>query len=174
MADTDILKGRKILIVDDEPDVLETLVDLLDMCRIDTAADFASASRYLSQQSYDAAVLDIMGVDGYQLLEIANLHGIPALMLTAHALSPDNLVKSIKAGARAYLPKAKMVDIEIYLAELIQDTAKGRKKSRRWFTRLLPFFDKKFAPGWREKDRDFWREFERPLSVDRQELEDIL
>lgn len=160
--------------MDDEPDVLETLVELLDMCFVDTAPDFKSAKKYLSEQAYDAAVLDIMGVNGYELLEIANQHSTPALMLTAHALSPDNLVRSIKAGAWAYLPKAKMVDIDVYLAELIHDHLKGIKKSRGWFTRLLPFFDKKFGADWKEKDQDFWQEFDKPLNVPREELQDIL
>ena len=42
MDNLKILENKKILIVDDEPDVLETLADLLDMCRIDTALDFES------------------------------------------------------------------------------------------------------------------------------------
>jgi CheY-like chemotaxis protein len=32
---TERLKGKRILIVDDEPDVLEALGELLDMCEID-------------------------------------------------------------------------------------------------------------------------------------------
>ena len=32
MADAKLLDGKKILIVDDEPDVLDTLEDLLSMC----------------------------------------------------------------------------------------------------------------------------------------------
>ena len=32
MKDSNLLEGKKILIVDDEPDVLETLEDLLSMC----------------------------------------------------------------------------------------------------------------------------------------------
>jgi hypoxanthine phosphoribosyltransferase len=35
-----ILENKKVLIVDDEQDVLETMADLLDMCQIDTAPDF--------------------------------------------------------------------------------------------------------------------------------------
>ncbi|NIV98732.1 response regulator receiver protein, partial [Candidatus Saccharibacteria bacterium] len=38
MASDDILKGKKILVVDDEPDILETLEELLDECDIETAA----------------------------------------------------------------------------------------------------------------------------------------
>ena len=46
--------------------------------------------------------------------------GIPTLMLTAHALSPDNFAKSIAEGAKVYIPKEKMVDIAIYLSDLLK------------------------------------------------------
>ena len=95
----DVLKGKRILIVDDEPDILETLAEILDMCLIDTAPDFETAQKFLNKNTYDLAILDIMGVRGYDLLELANERDIPALMLTAHAVSPDNLVRSIKGGA---------------------------------------------------------------------------
>ena len=36
MDPNSLLKGKKILVVDDEQDVLESLIELLDMCRIDT------------------------------------------------------------------------------------------------------------------------------------------
>ena len=62
MQDNDILNVKRILIVDDEPDILETLEDLLDMCLIDSAPDFESAKKFLDKNPYDAAVLDIMGV----------------------------------------------------------------------------------------------------------------
>ncbi|MDH3885146.1 MAG: response regulator, partial [Desulfobacterales bacterium] len=56
-----LLKGKKILIVDDEPDILEQLIELLDMCRIDTASSFEEGQRLLEAESYDVAILDIMG-----------------------------------------------------------------------------------------------------------------
>jgi len=150
MNDTAILAGKKLLIVDDEPDVLETLKELLEMCDIDTAADFASAEKLLNQNQYDMAVLDIMGVKGYDLLEIANQKGIPALMLTAHALSSDNFAQSILAGAKAYIPKEKMSDIAIYLADLLKVQA-GAQKPFAWFRRLRAFFDTQFGRDWLEK-----------------------
>jgi DNA-binding response OmpR family regulator len=108
MDNKNILEGKKLLIVDDEQDVMETLKDLLDMCRIDTAADFQTAEKLLNQNKYDVAVLDIMGVKGYDLLEIANKKGVPALMLTAHALSPEDFGKSISGGVQKRIsPKKK-------------------------------------------------------------------
>ena len=90
MASDNILTGKKILIVDDEADVLESLEDLLDECEIKTASNYESAKELLEQSTYDAAILDIMGVRGFDLLEIATEKKIPALMLTAHGLNPDN------------------------------------------------------------------------------------
>jgi DNA-binding response OmpR family regulator len=99
MASENILQGKKILIVDDEVDILESLEDLLDECDIETASTFEAAKELLDANTYDAAILDIMGVRGFDLLEVATDKKVPALMLTAHGLNPDNLVGSIKLGA---------------------------------------------------------------------------
>ncbi|MBW1778291.1 MAG: response regulator [Deltaproteobacteria bacterium] len=173
MEDARILKGKRILVVDDEPDILETLIDLLDMCIVETAQDFETGEKNLRRGAYDAVILDIMGVDGYKLLEVANEMDIPAIMLTAHALSPDNLVKSIKEGAFAYLPKDKMVDITDYLADLFNARQKG-KKDGAWFARLRPLFDEKFGPGWRKTDEAFWKDFDRKMIPSREELNQML
>jgi len=144
------------------------------MCDVDAAPDFESAKNFLTNTSYDAAIFDIMGVDGYQLLEIANQEEVPALMLTAHALSSDNLIISIKKGARAYLPKDRMMDIESFLVELIESERPKKKEGASWFARLKPDFDITFGQGWRDKDRPFWQEFDQTLVHSRDELEKIL
>ena len=77
------LKGKTLLIVDDEPDVLETLADLLDMAIIHQARDYGTAVNYLNKNSYDAVVLDIMGVNGFELLKTSVQRGYPTVMLTA-------------------------------------------------------------------------------------------
>jgi DNA-binding response OmpR family regulator len=72
----EILKGKRVLIVDDEPDILETLVEILDMCFIDTAPNFETAQKFLDRNQYDLAILDIMGVNGYELLKMTNEKGM--------------------------------------------------------------------------------------------------
>ncbi len=57
-----ILKGKRVLIVDDEEDVLEFLMEILDMCKIDKASTFEKAKELLEKNPYHIAVLDIMGV----------------------------------------------------------------------------------------------------------------
>jgi DNA-binding NtrC family response regulator len=174
MAGDDILKGKKILVVDDEPDILETLEELLDKCDIETAPTFEAASALLKSKVYDAAILDIMGVKGFDLLQIAIDRKIPALMLTAHGLNPDNLVGSIKLGAKSYIPKEKMSEIDIYLKEMFMARQKGIEKSGNWFARLKSSFDNRFGPDWQKKDEKFWREFDDTFTVTRDELEKIL
>jgi DNA-binding NtrC family response regulator len=170
----DILGGKRILVVDDEPDILDTLKELLDMCLIDTAPNFETAQKFLKRGSYDAAILDIMGVKGYDLLELAKEKNIPSLMLTAHALSPDNLVKSLKKGAQSYIPKDQMADIATYLAEIIQARKKGIRKPRKWLERLAPFFEKKFGPEWKAEHKEFWAEYDRVKPITKKEVEDML
>jgi len=169
---SDVLAGKKILIVDDEPDVLETLKELLDMCVIDSAPDFTTAKQFLKNKSYDAAILDIMGVNGYDLLELTEEKGTPALMLTAHALSPDHLVGTIKKGAYSYIPKHEMINIFGYLAEVITAREEGRQKPKNWFKKLMPYFDKKFGSGWENEQKEFLKDF--GLTHSREELEKIL
>lgn len=168
------LKGKKLLLVDDEPDVLETLEELLDTCSVDSATSFESAEKFLRHETYDAAILDIMGVRGYDLLKITTQKGIPTLMLTAHALSPDNLVKSIKTGAYAYVPKDRIIDITTFVADIIEAHESGERVSGKWFARLKPFFDRKFKPGWRKKEDAFWREFDRRNVVHKEDVDEIL
>jgi len=154
-----MLKGKKILIVDDEPDVLDQLIELLDMCRIDTASSFEEGKGLLDSKSYDIAILDIMGVDGFELLKIANNREIPALMLTAHALSEESLKKSAEEGASYYAPKEKMHEIDFFVADVLEAIDKKKSPWVRWFERLGGFYDKRFhGTNWREQEREFWEE----------------
>ena len=44
-----LLKGKKVLVVDDEPDVLDTLEDLLPMCEVQRASSFSQAADQKSE-----------------------------------------------------------------------------------------------------------------------------
>ena len=152
-----VIRGKKILIVDDEEDVLDALTDLLEMCKVDRAASFEDGKRFLESDTYDIAILDIMGVKGFELLEIAKKQDIPALMLTAHALSEENLKQSAENGASYYAPKDEMSNIAVFVADVIEAKEKNRNVWTKWFERLGGFYDQKFVgPNWREKEKEFW------------------
>ncbi len=155
------LKDKVVLVVDDEPDVLDTVEELLDMCVVHRAADYDTALQYLSSNTYDVVVLDIMGVNGFELLKTADSKGFPTVMLTAHAVTPEALKKSIKLGAVSFLPKDKMLELK----DLLEDVVLGGGKRLWWlksFDRLDTYFDDRFGADWKEKDR-FFKEFEESL-----------
>lgn len=154
-----LLEGKKILAVDDERDVLATLEDLLPMCEVTSAATFEQAWELLGTSYFDLVILDIMGVDGYRLLRLAKDRGFTAVMLTAHAMNPENVKKSYEQGAALYIPKDKLYQIELFLKDVLE--AKKIKKSTwwRWRTRFGSFFNKRFGTDWNELDKNFWDRF---------------
>ncbi|MEX1327165.1 MAG: response regulator [Desulfobacterales bacterium] len=161
MENQQTLIDKKVLIVDDELDTIESLEELLeDTFMVDSASSFEEAVSCLKNNTYDAAILDIMGVRGYDLLEATHTLGIPTLMLTAHALSPDNLKKSIEMGADAYIPKHKMVDISMYLEDVLI-SRQDKKNNFKWYTKFIPLFDKLFGEGWKDPEKEFWDEFDK-------------
>jgi DNA-binding NtrC family response regulator len=151
------IRGKRVLIVDDEQDVLDSLVALLEVCKIDTALTFEEGKRQLEENDYDLAILDIMGVQGFELLEVAKARGISGLMLTAHGLSEENLRKSAANGASYYAPKEEMSNITIFVADVLEALDKKKSPWIKWFERLGSYYDRRFrGKGWREREKEFW------------------
>jgi len=136
MGKETLLKGKKILVVDDEPEVLDTLAELLDMCQLVRATSFEAARDLLRTQYFDIAVLDIMGVDGFRLLEIATDKKMLAVMLTAYALRPENIRLSLEKGAAYFVPKDRIADIAIFLGDVLAADQKGTSHWNTWADRL--------------------------------------
>ncbi|MBN2124271.1 MAG: response regulator [Deltaproteobacteria bacterium] len=154
-----VLNNKRVLAVDDEPDVLESLKEQLedfDGLIFDRATDYETAYHLLRSWSYDLVILDIMGVRGFDLLNAAVSLGFPTVMLTAHALSVESLKKSIEMGARAYVPKDKMAEIVPFLEDVL--TLAHRKAWVRLFDRLGDFFRKRFGPDWQRGEKAFWED----------------
>ena len=154
-----ILNHKRILAVDDEPDILESIEDILldyEGLVLDMASDYEGGYHLLRSWTYDAVILDIMGVRGFDLLNAAVALGFPTVMLTAHALSVDSLKQSITMGARAYIPKEMMADIAEFLEDVL--TLEHRKGLKRMFDRLGGLFDTKFGSQWQRDEKGFWNQ----------------
>ena len=159
MGNESPLNGKVILVVDDEPDVLETVSETLDMSEVHKAENFDTALDYLQNHSYDLVILDIMGVNGFELLKHSVARGFLTVMLTAHAVTMEALRESEKRGAAAFLPKEYMGDLVEVLGDIIQG-----KRTRFWWQKSLERTRAKSAmeseSSWQEKDT-FFREFRR-------------
>jgi DNA-binding NtrC family response regulator len=160
MTTTSLLKDKVVLVVDDEEDVLETVEDLLDMCMVFKAKDYDTAIQYLLSYTYDIVILDIMGVNGFELLKTAVKRKFPAVMLTAYALTPEAIEKSIKLGAVSFLPKEKMFELEKFLEDVILE--EGRPVWGKLFQRLGDFYNKRFGADWKERNA-FFKDFEKTI-----------
>ena len=148
----ELLDGKRILLVDDEQDVLETLEELLSMCHVMKASSFKEAKELLENQDLDLVVLDIMGVKGYELLEMTKRKKVPAVMLTAHALTPEDTIRSFKEGAASYVPKDRMANIATYLNDVLEAREEGKHSWSRWFERFGSYYTKRFGSKWQEED----------------------
>ena len=159
MEKNNLLDDKRILVVDDEPDVLESLEELLAKCEVVKASNFEDARSLIEQEPFDLVILDIMGVSGYDLLNLATGKDMTAVMLTAHALTPENIVKSYQEGAAYFLPKEEMVNITSFLEEILEAKQKGRSTWDNWLDRLAVYCDRTFGAKWQDTDKDFWDRF---------------
>lgn len=139
------LVGKKILAVDDEEDILEVIAEELDVADVDVAANFKTAADKISQNPYDLAILDIMGVDGLTLLKLAVEKKIPAVMLTAHALNYETLMHSIRSGSIAFLPKEKLAELDRLLAMLMDAHEAGESTWKVLFDEMGDFYNNRFG-----------------------------
>ena len=157
-----ILDGKRILLVDDEPDVLSVLEEEIKMscpsCQIDKATSYTGASKRLETETYDLVVLDIMGVQGFDLLEQAVKSNLKVAMLTAHALTPEALKRSYEMGARAYLPKEKLGEVVPFLEDVL--TYEYLPGWKRLLLKLEGFFNARWGKDWKKPDEEFWKDFE--------------
>ena len=158
-----ILDGKRILAVDDEPDVLAVLEDEIlsscSKCEIDKAASYETALNLLKSQNYDLVILDIMGVRGFDLLDFAVKRNLPTAMLTAHALNPEALKQSFVMGARAYLPKEKLGEIVPFLEVIFLEMDNFLSGWAILIKKLEGYFNSRWGEHWQKEDEKFWKEF---------------
>jgi len=145
--------GMRILVVDDEPAVRDSLRRALELegYEVELAADGEAALARLEASSHpDAVVLDILmpGIDGLEVCRQMRAAGdeVPVLMLTARA-EVDSRVAGLDAGADDYLPKP------FALAELLARLRALLRRSTNGSGTTLRFADLVMEPGTRDVRR---------------------
>ena len=100
----------KVLVVDDEPDLLELLELTLSRMGLDTtrAQTVGEATRLLDTQAFDLCLTDMRLPDGEGLTVVEHITtkglDVPVAVITAFG-SAENAVAALKAGAFDYLAK---------------------------------------------------------------------
>lgn len=148
MTDLETLKGKRILVVDDEADVLEAIQEELDDCDITAADNFETARELLQNETFDLAILDIMGVRGFDLLHYARKNKIRAVMLTSRAMNAESMQESIDKGAVSFLPKDEMFRLGELVAEIFGELAQGRPHWHKLKKRMEPRLRKEWGELW--------------------------
>jgi two-component system, NtrC family, response regulator PilR len=120
----------KVLVVDDEPDLLELLELTLSRMGLDTtrAQSVAEAIKLLNGQAFDLCLTDMRLPDGEGLAVVEHIAkeslDVPVAVITAFG-SAENAVAALKAGAFDYL--AKPVALE-QLRALVKQALKVPEK----------------------------------------------
>ncbi len=153
MDDYDILKDKDILAVDDEPDVLEVIEEKLFDSHITGVTSFEEARHLIESKSFDLLILDIMGVDGFDLLKLCFARKMPAVMLTGVAIDIASINRAMKLGAVSFLPKDALGSLRELTAEILEGLEQGQSHWEKLFKRLGPLLKEKFGILWEDLER---------------------
>jgi CheY-like chemotaxis protein len=124
-ATTSILSGQKILVVDDEPDNLEVVSLLLQMCDADviTASNGQEGIEMTRkhQPKFIISDLSMPVMSGWEMIHTLKndrtTMDIPVIALTAHAMTGDR-TRALAAGFHNYL--SKPLQPETFVKDLLQ------------------------------------------------------
>ncbi len=128
----------RVLLVDDEPDLLDLMELTLTKMGLDTdrAASVAEAQTKLAGGHYDLCLTDMRLTDGEGLAVVASASTLPApvpvAVITAYG-NAGNAVAALKAGAFDYLAKPVALDqlrALVKSALKVPDTAAGGASTR--------------------------------------------
>jgi hypothetical protein len=118
-----VLMGRRILAVDDKPDVLTVLrkeiSESCPECRFETATTYQEAIEKIMSWTYDAVILNGMGTRDFDLLEWVLVRKFPVAILTTPSVNLKTLNHVNKKATRFYLPIEKLSEIVPFLEEVI-------------------------------------------------------
>jgi len=167
MPTSQILRGKLVLAVNEEKDVLEIIDEEFSFeaadATVHAATTFESARQYMVSYTYDLALLDIWGIRGFDLLEIAHNANIPVVILTTHVSSIEDLRKSIELGARACLPLEKLGSLIPFLEDVLK--LEHQSAWERVIDQVENLFTKRFGSDWRKRQIEFWPGFETRLTM---------
>jgi DNA-binding NtrC family response regulator len=152
----------KILVVDDELDVLDLMKELFENRGYQplTATNGIEALKIVREEEPDMVISDIRmpDMDGMQLLEILSnsYSNIPVIMVTAHG-TIETAVEAIKMGAKDYVLKPLRLDEILSKVETIAQLKNLEKENEYLKSRLAHRFNIKNIIGKSERMNDLFK-----------------
>lgn len=138
---------KKILVVDDEPDIGELLKYSLEQegCEVEVLREGEKVLGHLREHAFDLVILDLMlpGVSGLELCRqmkrSPELENLPIIMLTAKSSETDKIV-GLEIGADDYItkpfsPREVVARVKAVLRRY-EDRSSGKKHSELEFEGL--------------------------------------
>jgi DNA-binding response OmpR family regulator len=122
---------KRILIVDDDPDVHQLLMAALEAPdrQIESASDGLAGLRRIEAAPYDLVMTDVNmpGIDGMELLErIGKLRPDTRVLVMTVANTPENVIRAIRERAFSYFSKPFTINAVIEMVErALASTAPG-------------------------------------------------
>lgn len=135
-------KTRKVLVIDDEPDIRELLEITLGRMGLETiaAGDCQSARKLLQENEYDLCLTDLKLPDGDGIELVKNIqdlnYALPVAVFTAHG-NTDTAISAMKAGAYDFV--SKPVNLE-QLRTLVNNALEVKSKTRKSTLHQGPHF----------------------------------
>jgi DNA-binding NtrC family response regulator len=148
-----LLENKKLLAVDDEADILEIIKEEFPGSTVIIAQDFESALKLINEDVFDLVILDIMGVNGFELLKACRARHLPAAMLTARAINVESINTAIREGAVSFLPKEELSRLPELVAEILSELEQGRTHWAKLFERFGSYFKDKLGVTWKDLEK---------------------
>jgi PAS domain S-box-containing protein len=130
------LSGIRILVVDDDAGICQSLKDLLEeeRCSVETAPSGVAAMEWLDRQVFDVVLSDVVmpDLDGYQLYQAVKkkLPNLPVVLMTAFNYDRDHIIKrSCLEGLQGVIfkkPVNPMILKKLLLQQCRVDQANGQ------------------------------------------------
>lgn len=144
-VDSQILEGKRILVVDNEREVLNMLAEALAASQVVTVGNVDDARPLISKESFDLVILDTISANGCDLLQDCRANKLPAAMLTSREVEVTRVNEAMKRGAQSFFPKD-----EIHrLPETVVDLLERLEERKTHWAKLFRRFGTTFRELWR-------------------------
>ncbi len=149
-----LLERKRILVVDCEPETLDTVAEVLSASEVVTVGNADEARPLIAKDFFDLAILDTVGANGCDLLRDCHANKLLAALLTARIVEVRRLNMAMKLGAMSFFCKDELHRLPESVAELFERMEKGKPYSTKLFPRIRAAFRGLRRVVCEEADRD--------------------